>query len=76
MQESSPDRAIERAVKNVGSQQKLAEAIGVTQSLVSQWINGATVHQRHYEAIERVSGIRVHELLEDDLARLREVRLA
>lgn len=69
-------RAIDRAVKTAGSQQKLAEAIGVTQSLVSQWVAGATIHQRHYEAIERVSGVPVHELLRDDLASLRDERTA
>jgi DNA-binding transcriptional regulator YdaS (Cro superfamily) len=62
--------AIERAVEVAGSQQRLAVAIGVTQSLVSQWLAGAVVHQRHYLAIEAATGVSVHELLEDDLAKV------
>lgn len=62
--------AIERAVEAAGSQQRLAVAIGVTQSLVSQWLAGAVVHQRHYRAIESATGVSVEDLLEDDLAKV------
>ena len=71
MNTEMPESAIRRAVRNCGSQQKLAEAIGVTQGRVSQWINGAIIHQRHYEAIERASKVPVADLLADDLARIR-----
>jgi DNA-binding transcriptional regulator YdaS (Cro superfamily) len=66
-------RAIERAVESAGSQQRLAEAIGVTQSLVSQWLAGSVIHQRHYRAIETATGVQVYDLLDDDLAKVTPV---
>lgn len=65
--------AIERAVEAAGSQQRLASTIGVTQSLVSQWLAGAVIHQRHYRAIEAATGVSVYELLDDDLAKIMAV---
>jgi DNA-binding transcriptional regulator YdaS (Cro superfamily) len=61
--------AITRAVAKAGSQQRLAELIGVTQGLVSQWVNGARVATRHFEAIERETGITAQELLTDEMAK-------
>lgn len=63
--------AIERAVKVAGSQQRLADAIGVTQSQISHWINGETVHHNHYAAIEIATGVTAHELLADELAKVK-----
>lgn len=62
--------AIERAVEAAGSQQKLAAEIGVSQGLISQWLAGAVIHQRHYQAIETATGVSVHDLLKDDLAKV------
>ena len=62
-------RAIERAVEIAEGQQKLADAIGVTQSQVSHWVNGANVHHRWYQAIEAATGVTAHELLADAIAK-------
>jgi len=61
--------AIQRAVSIAGSQEKLAEAIGVTQGLVSQWCNGAAVATRHFAAIERETKVSAGELLVDEMAK-------
>jgi DNA-binding transcriptional regulator YdaS (Cro superfamily) len=63
--------AIARAVEIAGGQQKLADAIGVTQSQISHWINGQNVHHTHYLAIETATGVTVHELLADELAKVK-----
>jgi DNA-binding transcriptional regulator YdaS (Cro superfamily) len=61
--------AISRAVTEAGSQQRLAELIGVTQGLVSQWCNGARVATRHFSAIEKTTGVTAQELLADEMAK-------
>lgn len=63
--------AIQRAVEKAGSQEKLAEKIGVTQGLVSQWVNGAQIPHKHFPRIEKATGVTAHELLDDELAKLR-----
>jgi DNA-binding transcriptional regulator YdaS (Cro superfamily) len=63
--------AIERAVEIAGSQQRLADAIGVTQSQISHWINGQPVHHNHYQSIELATGVTAHELLADELAKVK-----
>jgi len=66
--------AIKRAIKAAESQQALADAIGVTQSQVSQWASGSPVHPRHYQAIETATGVTAHDLLADEMARARKKR--
>jgi DNA-binding transcriptional regulator YdaS (Cro superfamily) len=63
--------AIARAVEIAGGQQKLAHAIGVTQSQISHWINGQNVHHKHYRSIEAVTGVTAHELLADELEKVK-----
>jgi DNA-binding transcriptional regulator YdaS (Cro superfamily) len=67
---------IERAIKLVSpsTQEQLASELGVTQALVSQWLNGVTaVHTRHYEGIGRVTKEQVTalQLLEFERERLK-----
>jgi DNA-binding transcriptional regulator YdaS (Cro superfamily) len=50
----------------------LAEQIGVTQGLISQWVNGAQIPHKHFPKIERATGVTAHELLDDELAKLRK----
>lgn len=61
--------AIERAVEKAGGQTKLGDAIGVTQSQVSQWVNGAPIHPRHFPKIEQATEGEVTpgDLLADEL---------
>lgn len=63
--------ALERAIERAGSQDKLATIIGVSQGLVSQWLNGAPIPPRHFPNIEAGTGVTAHELLDDELAKLR-----
>jgi len=49
--------AIEKAVSQLGGQAKLAEAIGTTQSFVSQWVTGRRpIPATWCRAIERATG--------------------
>ena len=64
-------KAIERAVEVAGSQKRLADAIGVTQSQISHWVNGQSVHHSHYQAIETATGVTAHELLADEMAKVK-----
>jgi DNA-binding transcriptional regulator YdaS (Cro superfamily) len=64
--------AIERAIEKVGSQQKLADLIGVSQGLISQWINGAQIPHKHFPKIEAETGVTAHELLDDELVKLKK----
>lgn len=68
-------KAIERAIDACDSQQKLADAIGVTQSLVSQWLHGAPIHPRHFKKIESATGgaVTVEELLKDEIDKYESV---
>jgi len=68
--------AIQRAVTIAGSQEKLAEAIGVTQGLVSQWCNGATIATRHFAAIEQATKVTAGELLVDEMAKANSAKRA
>jgi DNA-binding transcriptional regulator YdaS (Cro superfamily) len=63
--------AIQKAVDVVGSQIELARRIGVTQSLISQWVQGATILPKHFLAIERATRgtVNVQALLEDELVK-------
>lgn len=64
--------ALQRAIDIAGGQAKLGATIGVTQGLISQWVNGAPIHQRHFLSISRATDGQVtpEELLADELARL------
>lgn len=61
--------AIQKAVAKAKGQTALAHAIHVSQGLVWQWLQGKPVHTRHFAAIERATGVSVHELLADELAK-------
>lgn len=69
MSEHTP---IERAIAICDSQQGLADRIGVSQALISQWLSGALVHQRHFPGIVAATGglVTAAELLEFELAKL------
>jgi DNA-binding transcriptional regulator YdaS (Cro superfamily) len=64
--------AIERAIEKAGGQGPLADAIGVSQGLISQWVNGAPIHQRHFPEIERATDgdVTPQELLADEMVKL------
>lgn len=59
---SDKAEALERAVKNVGSQAEFARLIGVTAQAVSQWDE---VPPLRVLTVERVSGVSRHELRPD-----------
>lgn len=63
---------IERAVKIAGSQQALAEKCDVTQSLVSQWVNGeVSIDVKHFRSISKAANGEVtpENLLQDEMNR-------
>ncbi|NUZ10024.1 helix-turn-helix domain-containing protein [Pseudoalteromonas sp. McH1-7] len=59
--------AIREAINVMGSQKKLAEAIGngITQQKISYWLMVGKVPAEHVLNIERVSGVSRHELRPD-----------
>ncbi len=68
--------ALNRAIEIAGGQERLANAIGVSQSLVSQWVNGAVIQHKHFPKIERATGVSAHDLLDDELAKLPKSQLS
>lgn len=50
------NEVIERAIAIAGSQYELAKRIGVNQSTVSKWLNGAEVSSRFIRAIATATG--------------------
>jgi DNA-binding transcriptional regulator YdaS (Cro superfamily) len=64
MQETS---ALDRAIQKAGSQEALAELIGVKQQHVSYWLNKGRqrVPAEHCAAIEAATGVAKHELRPD-----------
>ncbi|CNI77162.1 phage transcriptional regulator [Yersinia massiliensis] len=66
------NKAIERAVKIAGSQQKLADLCGVKQPTVWRWLHGGGIDFRYVKAIVNATGgkVKPHELGQDltDLA--------
>lgn len=72
-------RAIDRAVKKCETQAALAEKIGVTQALISQWVNGHTaIDIAHFQNISDATGgdVTPEELLADELSKLQSSRPA
>ncbi len=59
--------SLKLAIDKAGGQAALAERIGVTQSLVSFWLNGAKrgAAPEHVPAIEAATGISRHDLRPD-----------
>lgn len=68
-------KAIDKAIEVCGSQKRLADAIGVTQSLVSQWVGGAAIHPRHFKKIEGAAdgAVTVEDLLKDEIEKYESV---
>jgi DNA-binding transcriptional regulator YdaS (Cro superfamily) len=64
--------AIQKAVKCLGSQDKLADAIGVSQGRVSQWANGELIPTKYFPLIHRATDGKVtpEELLAEQLERI------
>lgn len=59
--------ALDRAIAIAGNQEKLGEAIGSSQSEVSQWVTGRRpVPPKKAVAIERATGISRREFRPDD----------
>lgn len=57
---------IDRAAEILGSQQKLADLLGVTKGAVNQWrLPGRNVPVDHCPAIERATGVACEDLRED-----------
>jgi DNA-binding transcriptional regulator YdaS (Cro superfamily) len=64
-------KAIEQAVKKAGGQTALANAIGVSQGLVWQWLQqGKPIPTRHFGPIERVTGVTAAALLADEMVKV------
>lgn len=59
----SPAQALDAAIKEAGSQLKLASAIGCTQTAVYKWVKGAGGCSGKFALrIERATGISRHDL--------------
>jgi DNA-binding transcriptional regulator YdaS (Cro superfamily) len=54
------DPAVTRAIKEMGSAAKLAAALGITRSAVSQW---RSIPSWHIAEVSRLTGIPVEELV-------------
>ena len=62
----TPKAALKKAVKTVGSQNKLAGLLGVQQPSVWGWLNkGTRLPAEHVLKIEEVSGVSRHDLRPD-----------
>lgn len=59
---SMTDPAVTRAIEKMGSAAKLAEALGITRSAVSQW---RWIPGRHVRDVARVTGIPLAELMSE-----------
>lgn len=78
MGKQSETSGIAEAVKLAGSQQKLAEQLGVTQQLVSSWVRRGYVTISRVVEIEAQYGIPRHRLIDPrlrDLVDAQEVGL-
>lgn len=53
----SDENSLELAVRAVGSQTKLAEAIGRTQQAVSKWAKDGRIPAEYVVAVEKATGI-------------------
>lgn len=64
--------SLQRAISIAGSQEALGNAIGVSQGRVSQWLAGELIPVRYWPRIQAATDkqVTVHELLEDELAKL------
>ncbi|WP_354015428.1 transcriptional regulator [Dyella japonica] len=69
MTRKNHESAIHRAVRLAGGQTSLATKVGVSQGLVWQWCNGARIPTRHFESIEKETGVSAQELLADEMAK-------
>ncbi|OUE79109.1 MULTISPECIES: helix-turn-helix domain-containing protein [unclassified Citrobacter] len=56
-----------RALKIVGSQQRLADACGVSQPAVCKWLNGGAVSPKHVMSIVKATNgeVKAHEIRPD-----------
>ena len=64
---NSMNKVIQRALKIVGSQKRLAEICGVSQPAVHKWLNGGSVSAEKVTAIVNATGgeIKAHEIRPD-----------
>lgn len=54
---------IRKAVANAGGQVSMAKKVKVTQGLVSNWCNGATIASRHFKRIAEAGDISLNKLM-------------
>ncbi len=54
---------IRKAVANAGGQVSMAKKVGVTQGLVSNWCNGATIASRHFKRIAQAGDVAQSKLM-------------
>lgn len=61
------NKVIQRALKIVGSQQRLADICGVSQPAVHKWLNGGLVSPEKVKAIVSATGgqVKAHEIRPD-----------
>jgi DNA-binding transcriptional regulator YdaS (Cro superfamily) len=57
------DGAVTRAIEKMGSAAKLADALGITRSAVSQW---RWIPGKHVRKVASVTGIPLDELMSDE----------
>lgn len=50
------NHVIEKAISMAGSQSELAKRVGVGQSTISKWLNGAEIGSRYISSISAASG--------------------
>jgi DNA-binding transcriptional regulator YdaS (Cro superfamily) len=59
------DRAIYKAIKTAGTQQKLADIVGVSKMAVSLWRKKGHIPAEHILKIEKATGVSRHKLRPD-----------
>jgi DNA-binding transcriptional regulator YdaS (Cro superfamily) len=65
MKESRVISALSRAVKAAGGQARLAEALGIHQGAVGNWVARKRIPAERVLAVEKLTGVSRHELRPD-----------
>jgi DNA-binding transcriptional regulator YdaS (Cro superfamily) len=73
MKQKTTISGIEQAVATVGSQENLAQQLGVTQQAVSLWRKRGWVPPHRAPEIEHITGVHRHTLIKPRLRELLEI---
>lgn len=59
------EKAIDKVVRIMGGQSKLARALGITPQAVQQWVSDGRVSHKRVVDVSRKTGVPCHELRPD-----------